>query len=86
MQGRQLAAEGVPVLYREHNIVIGAEVENWGASGLEHVQHSFHRKHRVLRCIAQLLGSPLNRYFRAAVLCARRKSRPGLFGGSTTVI
>src|SRR3954449_5237656 len=76
LESRQLLVEGVPVLDREDDVVISADMQDRRRGGLEKRENLLGREHRVARCAAQLGDGPLDRNVLAAVGRALSDSLP----------
>ncbi|MGO4278444.1 hypothetical protein [Cupriavidus sp. RAF20_2] len=78
VEGRQLVVQRIPVLDREHDVVIAAHMQHRNVRGLERVKHGFDREGGVPRPIAKLGAGPLPWHLGADVGFARGEPLCGL--------
>lgn len=66
-QRRKLTAQGIPVFDREHDVVVGTQVEHRDGGTLQSLQHRLDREDGVLGPVPELLSCPLDRDLGAAI-------------------
>jgi len=66
-QRRKLIAQGIPVFDREHDVVVGTQVEHRDGGTLQSLQYRLDREDWVLGPVPELLSCPLDRDLGAAI-------------------
>ncbi len=60
-QCRELAAQGVPVINQEDDVVISAQMKHEDGGGFQRVQHPLNREDRIFGALSKLLSCTLDR-------------------------